>query len=291
MTERKIAINKVVCQDYYQQKQQKLLFNYAVVTSILAGRGFLRLPLLIKEITLHTNLSRRTAYRLIDNLKENKLLACDYHKGNKKKNVSPGVICRIKGRPYLEKSHEVDNKYIVVKGDMLKSYKDFNNGMIRQFAIMSQDAIEHSFKYLDKSEMATCGRESGSVDSLLLLRNKKQSGCSLSRLVKILNIDKRTASTALKGYTQKQSNKSLPIKGKVARKKYGSLLNAIAGDRRERYGVDPITFQPVKVFTKKADHTIQFQYDRNRDTYIFIGILSSRIVNVDRSYKTVRRRK
>lgn len=290
MRELKIAINQIVMSENFRDKNQKLMFSYSVVASILAGRGFLRLPLLIDEIVKLTGLSTKTAYRHVYNLKDAKLVTFSFHKGNKSKNIPRGIRCKVKGRTYLESPYDTNSKYIIIKGDMLKSYKGFRDGVIRQFAIMTQDRIEHSFEYLDQSEMATCGRESGSVASLLLLKNKKQSGCSLSQLVKVLGIDKRTASLALKGYTRKQSNRSYPIKGTIARKKYKTLLDAIAGDARHRYGIKQETGEVVKVFTKQVEHTIQFEHNEDKDMYVFIGILSSRIINVERCYKTMRRK-
>lgn len=246
MSNSKININEGVLKKY-SGKLCKVLHMYAVSSKITANYGYISITDYIKSVRELCGCSERTAYRWIEQLRKHRFI-----------NVKRGRI-HVKGRRKVEATCKTSKIYVQFEDEHLEFYTEFRDHIIRQLALLEQRRISYGVSKNNKSISTASLLHTGKVaNSLAVVKTAKNTGCSISRLTKVLEFDKMTISRALKGYTTKQFGATLPIKGSIARKKFKEVLDDTKTPNRK-------------------DYRWSFEYNGKKDTYIIKYALASRI--------------
>jgi len=241
-------INEAIIEDYYLNKKQKLLYSYATVVMLTAGYGYIKTPKLKEGLAKLCGISSLTADRWISLLKNNNLIRI------RKGTVYPD------GRKKSEQNYKLSKSYIRFGKEHLSSFSNFQNHVIRQIGLLLQNRFEYAFKELNK-DVSSLVKLDKIETELARVKSRQQIGCSISKIHNKLDIPKSTISVALRGHTRKLSNCTKPIKGRIARVKYGSYINAMTN--KEYYYVNP-------------RHS--YKYNPKDDTYELCYSLASRIL-------------
>lgn len=207
--QRVFNINEMVITDYFQNKKAKALYIYAVTGMLTANKGYISIPEFIQEVSKFCNISTRTANRWIYVLRSSGFAK-----------IKKGIIY-VKGKKKIEYNHKTSKWYIQFHEEHLRSYSEFHAHCIRQIALLLQKHFRYAWKELKKHSADDLHLE----HDLALIKSRDKIGCSISKVQEKLGLAKSTISVALKGYTKKQYNYSLPIKGTIVRVKYGDILN------------------------------------------------------------------
>lgn len=241
-----INVNEISLCEYTKAGKAKDLYVYYLLSYITAGLGYFDKDKLYKEVYKISKTSKKTYGRWLERARAN------------------GFIRVRKGVVYVKSKNKLglnlNNTYVQFSLENLQSYREFQRHTIRQIAVLTQRRFKYAYKFLSKDDAASLV-DSGKIETALeALRNANQAGCSISQLVKKLGLDKKTISLALKGFAKKQVNYDSKMAGKAARKKYGSLLTMIAGDKvkgsSRRIGKD-----------SRFNFKLVFKYNKKDDTY------------------------
>lgn len=242
-------INEKTIEEYFQNKNQKTLHIYAVMAFITAGKGYISKNDYITAISRLCNKSAKTAGRWLELLKNHSLI-----------NTKKGIVIP-KGRKKFEEKISTNNTYIRFTSQHLKSYAEFQNHVIRQIALLRQRRFKYAFNFLKKNDAASLYISERIEDDLGRVSSRSQVGCSISKIVEALGLSKPVISVALKGYTEKQKNCSKPIKGVIARMKYGNLITELSNRKNNRFG-----------------YKQSYEYNKENDTYRLCYALASKII-------------
>ncbi len=240
-------INEVVINDYFQNKKAKALYIFAVTGMLTANKGYIEVSEYIKAVSEFCNISNKTAARWVTVLKSNRIARI------KRGRIHP------KGRKRIEYEHNTTKWYIQFHEEHLKSYMAFKYHCIQQIALLLQKRFRYAWKDFKISDAASLEKSGKIETSLAMVRNRQQMGCSISKIQEKLGLAKSTISVALKGYTKKQYNYSLPIKGTIARVKYSEILKQAVNKAPNPY----------------ISNKWGFKYDPVHDTYQLSYALAS----------------
>ena len=254
MGKKSININEQILTQYSSSGDLRVLWLYALAVVHTAGKGYIGVDDFKKRLSQFSNKSEKTIERWIDSLIFHKLIK-----------IKKQVIYPISREKFEASFPEANQIYIRYEEEDLKAYHIFRKHTIQQVALLKQRRYKYAYrKHMSKADIASLVKCGTIETELAALRGSKQAGCSISQLVKTLGFDKKTISESLKGVTQKQVNFTLPIKGSIARMKYGSLLNNITSNQKNQY--DSMSYKMV------------FDYNSKKDTYRIGCKLASRIL-------------
>ncbi len=247
-------INEGILTIYFEAKHSKLLYTYAVVSYLTAGKGYSTHSELVSSIMSFTKVIKRTAIRWIEKLKAARLIR-----------IIKNVVY-VKGRKKLHKLHTPTKTYIVFYKEVLTDYIKFQYHAIQQVALLIQRKFKHSCKKL-RAEGATSLVQQGKIEAeLAYVYFRRQMGCSISKVQEKLGINKMIISAALRGCTEKQYNYGKWVSGKLVRKKFRDLFD----DLSPRY----YNLKARKVIKKNfesrkniKDYRLSYEYDSKKDSY------------------------
>lgn len=253
MTTNTININEVLICDHFNTKNERNLYFYALASYITAGRGYISYRDLINEMSLITGKSHRTCKRWVEQLIQSDKVK--YRKG----------IVHLVGQRRLFVSDE-STTYIKYNKENLISYVEFRNHTIRQIAYLIQRRFKIAFRNPRVLEHATSLFKKGEIETeFALLKNANEAGCSLSKIVEKLGVDKAVASKALKGYTKKQYRHGKWVRGSAMRTKFKPIMDFINSKNTYKYG-------------SGNSYKWSYKYNKSNDTYRISYQLSSKIV-------------
>jgi len=247
---RSYNLNEKVVVDYFVKKNQKTLYIYSVVSLLTAGLGYIEKNQLTQKLKEFCSISSSTAKRWISQLYTHKLIR-----------IRKGIIYPT-GRKKMESENPDTQRYIRCREEHLKSYFVFQNHIIVQIALLCQIRFRYAWIKNFREKNAASDPTSGIIEATLdRVNSPNKVGCSISKVQEILQLSKGRISVALQGNVEKQSNCKKELKGYIARKKYGSLLNTIS-NKGSHY----------------KDPRFTYEYDSLKDTYIICYALASKII-------------
>lgn len=247
MNNNSISLNESVLYKYFNSGDLKTLYIFVVLAHRTKGLGYTSIEEFKGYAAKVTGSSTRTVDRWISKLKELGLIK-----------IKKGYIYPVSLRD-IEKGIDLTKTYVKVDEVHLKSYWDFQAHLIQQVAYLLQRRFRHAWKYLKTLDAASLVKTGKIETELGFVKNRKQAGCSISKVQEKLGIDKMTISKALRGCTTKQTNNTGWIDGKIARAKYRSLLSDLTSSYRS------------------MDYRWGFTYDELQDKYLITYSIASNI--------------
>ena len=122
-------LSEVVIKDYFQNKDAKLLYMYAVASFITADLGYMEKREFQQSIVDLCNVANKTAKRWIKELHNHKLVR-----------IRKGIVHPL-GRGRFEMPHVPTQKYIRFHKEHLIKYTNFKAHAIRQIALFDTKEI------------------------------------------------------------------------------------------------------------------------------------------------------